>query len=151
MPENIHYIAYCGLYCRDCLIFTAEIADLAKELKKKLIQYDFSRVARGLSTILEDFREFKNYKQCYEVLEAMDRLRCERICREGGGNAVCKIRICCQNMNINGCWECQEFESCDMLESLKPVNEDAPVKNLRILKTRESRVFSRVPNTGEDL
>ena len=136
MLENIHYIPYCGLDCRNCLIFTAEIADLAKELKKQLIQYDFSRVAQGLSTILEKFREFKNYKQCYEVLEAMDRLRCERVCREGGGSAVCRIRICCQNMNINGCWECQEFESCDMLEYLKPVNEDAPVKNLRILKNK---------------
>lgn len=135
MSENKHHIAYCGLYCRDCIIFKAEIADLAKDLKKKLVRCNFNRIAQGFFTLFDEFREFKNYKQCYEVLEAMDRLRCKDVCRDGGGTPSCKIRSCCKNLGIDGCWECQEFESCNKLEYLRPVNEDAPLRNLRIIKS----------------
>ena len=43
MPKNKNLIAYCGLYCGDCLFYKGEIADLARmtenrfeEIKKEL-------------------------------------------------------------------------------------------------------------------
>ena len=120
-------IAYCGLYCGDCLNYKDEIADLARDLRKKLREEKFNRVSQGLSKF---FKEFKNYEQCYEVLGAMVRLRCKRACRGGGGPPSCKIRNCCPKKNIQGCWECEEFETCEKLDFLKPIHGDAHLKNL---------------------
>ncbi|MCD6358615.1 MAG: DUF3795 domain-containing protein [Dehalococcoidia bacterium] len=103
MPEikqgNPELIAYCGLYCEDC-VNNGEIADMARDLRKKLRQTKFPRIAHGLTPF---FKEFKDYDQCYAVLGAMVRLRCKRTCR-GGGPPFCKIRICCQKKGIQGCW-----------------------------------------------
>ena len=41
--ENL--IAYCGLYCGDCLNYKGEIADLARDLRKKLREAKFAQVA----------------------------------------------------------------------------------------------------------
>lgn len=131
MMENKDLVTYCGLYCGDCFNYKGEIADLARDLRKKLREAKFARVSQGLS---EFFKEFKDYEQCYEVLGAMVRLRCGRSCRNGGGPPFCRIRKCCQKKNIPGCWECEEFEACEKLDFLKPVHEDAHLKNLRKLK-----------------
>jgi gamma-glutamyltranspeptidase len=44
-------IAYCGLYCGDCFFYKGEIADLARDLRKKL------REAK-LHQTYEDFSKF---------------------------------------------------------------------------------------------
>ena len=129
MSGNSDLIAYCGLYCGDC-VNKGEIADMARDLRKKLREAKFARLAQGLSQF---FKEFKNYDQCYEVLGAMVRLRCKRTCRGGGGPPFCKIRSCCQKKGFQGCWECEEFEICGKLDFLKPTHEDAHLKNLRKL------------------
>jgi len=129
--QDKNLIAYCGLYCGACINYKGEIADLARDLRKVLRGTKFDRFARGLSSF---FKEFKNYQQCYEVLGAMVRLRCKRACRNGGGPPACKIRNCCQKKNIQGCWECEEFETCEKLDFLKPVHEDAHLKNLRKMR-----------------
>ncbi len=131
MNENRNLVAYCGLYCGDCFNYKGEIADLARDLRKKLREEKFVRVSQGLSKF---FKEFKNYEQCYEVLGAMVRLRCKRTCRGGGGPPSCKIRNCCQKKNVPGCWECEEFETCEKLGFLKPIHQDAQIKNLRKIK-----------------
>ncbi|MBA7712616.1 hypothetical protein ES703_121599 [subsurface metagenome] len=127
--ENL--IAYCSLYCGDCFNHKGEIADLARDLRKKLREEEFDRVSLGLSGY---FKDFKNYRQCYEVLGAMVKLRCKRTCRDGGGNPTCKVRVCCQKNGLRGCWECDEFETCSKLDFLKPIHGDANLKNLRKLK-----------------
>jgi len=66
--QDKNLIAYCGLYCGDCINYKGEIADLARDLRKVLRGTKFDRFARGLSNF---FKEFKNYQQCYEVLGAM--------------------------------------------------------------------------------
>ena len=83
--QNKDLIAYCGLYCGDCINYKGEIADLARDLRKKLREGKFDRVSQGLSSFL---KEFKNYEQCYEVLGGMVRLRCKKACRGGGAAAV---------------------------------------------------------------
>lgn len=124
-------VAYCGLYCGNCINYKGEIADLARDLRKKLREGKFDRVSQELSGF---FKEFKNYEQCYAVLGGMVRLRCKNACRGGGGPPFCKMRSCCQKKNIQGCWECEEFETCEKLDFLKPIHEDAHLKNLRKIK-----------------
>jgi hypothetical protein len=131
--ESKDLIAYCGLYCGDCPNHKGEIADLARDLRKKLREAKFERVAHGLSKF---FKEFQHYDQCYQTLGGMVKLRCKRTCRAGGGPPSCKMRSCCQKKGINGCWECDDFETCDKLNFLVPVHGDAHVKNLRNLKKR---------------
>ncbi len=135
-------IAYCGLYCGDCFNHKGEIADLARDLRKKLREAKFEKVAPGLAKY---FKPLGNYSACYETLGAMVRLRCGRTCRSGGGNPTCKPRVCCQKQDIFGCWECGEFEACAKLDFLKPIHGDANLKNLRKLGTKGVEGFLRGP------
>jgi len=75
MTGRRELVAYCGLYCGDCFNRRGEIADLARDLRKKLRETKFDQHARGLSRF---FPAFRGYEQCYEVLGAMVRLRCKR-------------------------------------------------------------------------
>ena len=47
--EDKNLIAYCGLYCGNCINYKGEIADLARDLRKKLREAKFTRIAQGLS------------------------------------------------------------------------------------------------------
>ena len=138
MTKDKKLVAYCGLCCQDCLMRKGEIADLARDLRKKLRETKFNKVSQGLSKF---FKEFKNYETCYEVLGAMVKLRCRRICKDGGGPPFCKIRKCCQKKGIEGCWKCEEFETCEKLDFLKPIHEDAHIKNLRRIKKQGINAF----------
>jgi len=131
MIEEKDLVAYCGLYCGECINRKGEIADLARDLRKKLREAKFDRVSLGLSKY---FKEFNKYQECYEVLGAMVRLRCKKACKGGGGPPFCKIRKCCQKKGYEGCWECEEFETCKKLEFLKPIHGDAHIKNMRKIK-----------------
>jgi len=131
VDEEKDLIAYCGLYCGECINHKGEIADLARDLRKKLREAKFDRVSQGLSKY---FKEFDKYQECYEVLGAMVRLRCKKACKGGGGPPFCKIRKCCQKKGYEGCWECEEFETCKKLEFLEPIHGDAHIKNLRKIK-----------------
>jgi len=133
MPEEKDLIAYCGLYCGDCFGYQGKIADLARDLRKELRQAKFAKTADSLSGN-PFFAVFKDYPQCYEVLGAMVKFRCKSTCRGGGGPPFCKMRQCCQKKGIDGCWQCDEFETCQKLDFLKQNHGDAHIKNLNILK-----------------
>ena len=133
MPEGQDLIAYCGLYCGDCFAHKGNIADLARDLRKELRQAKFDRTADSLASI-SFFEVFKDYRQCYEVLGAMVKFRCKNTCKGGGGPPFCKMRKCCQKKGFDGCWQCDEFETCRNLDFLKPSHGDAHIKNLRIIK-----------------
>jgi len=133
MPEDKDLIAYCGLYCGDCYRYKGKLADLARDLRKELRAEKFDRTAEKMSTS-SFFAAFKNYPQCYEVLGHIVKLRCKRACRDGGGIPVCKIRDCCRVKDIDGCWQCDEFETCKKLDFLNAFHEDAHLKDLRIIK-----------------
>ena len=133
MPENKDLIAYCGLYCGDCYQYQGKIADLARDLRKELRQAKFAKDAEFLSSI-SFFKALKDYRQCYDVLGVLVKFRCKRTCRGGDGPPFCKMRKCCQQKGIDGCWECAEYETCEKLDFLKPIHGDAYLKNLRTLK-----------------
>jgi hypothetical protein len=126
-------VAYCGLYCGDCFGYKGRLADLARDLRKELRQAKFDKQAELLSSN-PFFEVFKDYRQCYEVLGALVKFRCKSACRGGGGPPFCKIRKCCQKKGIEGCWQCDEFETCEKLDFLKPFHGDAHLKNLRKIK-----------------
>ncbi len=88
--EDKNLIAYCGLYCGDCPIYKGKIADLARDLRKELRGARFDKTAESLSGI-SFFKAFSKYHQCYEVLGAMVKLRCRKVCKDGGGPPFCKI------------------------------------------------------------
>ena len=138
--KSHNLIAYCGLYCGDCFIYQGKIADLARDLRKELRKSKFERFA---NTISKFFKPYRHYETTYEVLGLMVRLRCKRTCRSGGGPPSCKIRDCCTKKEIEGCWQCGEFEECKRLDFLRAVHDDAHIKNLRILRRKGVRQFIR--------
>lgn len=138
--EDRDLIAYCGLYCGECPSYKGKIADLARDLRKELRQSKFARQSEGMAKI-SFFSTLKDYPKCYEVLGAMVRLRCKRGCREGGGNPQCKPRICCRRKGIEGCWQCDEFETCRKLNFLCDVHDDAHIRNLKKLKKAGAEAF----------
>jgi hypothetical protein len=132
-PEAKDLIAYCGLYCGDCYRYKGRLADMARDLRKELRAEKFDVTAAKMAENAF-FKAFRNYPECYEVMGEIVKLRCKRACRGGGGPPVCKIRECCQKNSIDGCWECDEFETCKKLDFLKPYHDDAHLKNLRQLR-----------------
>ena len=139
MPEK-DLVAYCGLHCGDCFGYQGKIADLARDLRKELRRTKFDQTAESLSTD-SFFAVFKNYQQCYEVLGALVKFRCHKACKGGSGPPFCKIRKCCQKKGIDGCWQCDEFETCKTLDYLKQFHDDAHLKNLRILQKQGINAF----------
>ena len=135
MKLDKNLIGYCGLYCGDCPGHTGVIADLAKDLRKQLRKYKFETFAEYLP-----IKEFKNYKECYEVLGAMVKLRCKRTYRDRKRATSCGIWKCCREQSFQGCWECDQFMDCEKLKVLEPLHKDFPIKNLR--KIRRSGVES---------
>jgi hypothetical protein len=129
------YIAYCGLYCEECPWYEGKIASFARDLRKELRNTRFDVLAKFVGKFPR-FAVFRGYPKCYDVLGAMVKMRCSRICREGGIELSCKIRKCGQKRELEGCWECGEFEKCETLDFLKPGHGDAHLKNLRILKRK---------------
>jgi len=135
MASNKDLIAYCGLYCGDCVSYKGKVADLARDLRKELRAAKFDKTAEVLAAV-PFFEALKNYDQCYEVLGAMVKFRCKKTCKGGGGPPFCKMRKCCQKKGIEGCWECAEFETCENLDFLKAGHGEAHLKNLRTLKKK---------------
>ena len=140
MTEGKELVAYCGLYCGDCFGYKGKVADLARDLRKELRSSKFERFAQGISDV-PYFAVYKDYSKCYDVLGAMVKMRCKRGCRNGGGPPFCKMRTCCQKKGIEGCWQCDEFETCEKLDFLKPVHGDAHIKNLKRLKKKGMEAF----------
>ena len=126
-------IACCGLYCGECFAYLGTIPDLARDLRKELRKARFDRIAASLSD-MSFFAAYQDYAKCYEVLGAMVKFRCKKSCRNYGGNPFCDIRKCCQKKNIEGCWQCNDFETCKKLASLKTSHGSAHIKNLKILQ-----------------
>lgn len=142
MAENQNMIAYCGLYCNECMNYTGAIANLARDLRKELRNFRFDKAAEALSQV-SFFKEFENYGKCYETLGAMVKLRCNKGCRDGGGNPNCKIRTCAVKKKFKGCWECTDFETCSKLDSLRQGHGIAHIQNLKIISKKGADEFVR--------
>ena len=141
MPtKDVDSIAYCGLYCAECPNHTGKIADMSRDLRKELRAMRFDKAAESLSKI-SFFKALEKYPECYEVLGQMVRMRCNKVCRTGGGNPSCKIRICARKNGYDGCWECADFEDCEKHGVLCGVHGTAHTKNLRTIKKKGKAGF----------
>ena len=135
MSGKTELIAYCGLYCGSCFGYQGKVADLARDLRKELRSHRFDLTAKTLAEY-DFFKIFADYAKCYEVLGAMVKMRCKKGCRNGGGPPFCKMRKCSQKKGYEGCWECDDFESCKHLDILRANHGIAHIKNLRALKKK---------------
>ena len=141
MPDASQ-VAYCGLFCGDCIIRREKIGERSDDLLRVIGAVEFQKVCAGLPLIAADaFKALSKIDECRAVLDAMSQLDCKRTCRQGGGSARCEIRKCCKQKKLTGCWECAAFESCAILDWLKAVHGDAHRKNLRIIRDEGMRAF----------
>jgi hypothetical protein len=141
MEDGANLTAYCGLYCGECLMYKNKVADLARDLRKELRESKFGKIAPALSGFM---KELKDYDTCYSVLGAMVKMRCRKSCHDGGGHP-CKVRDCCRKKEIQGCWECDIFETCKKLDFLKPIHDDANINNMRIINKKGMKAFLEGP------
>jgi len=74
-------------------------------------------------------------------LGGMVKLRCGKACRGGGSNPGCKVRLCCQKMGYEGCWECDDFETCSDFDFLRANHGDAHIRNLRKIRRKGMNEF----------
>jgi hypothetical protein len=136
MDRELNFTAYCGLYCGDCIRYQSKASGLAAELMKELDESQFAEYAKiksGPEKQLDAVREFSNFKECRDALQAIAAVQCNTPCREGGGCSAfsCGILECCSGKGFSGCWECDLFEGCEKLDDLSSIHGDSPRENLR--------------------
>jgi hypothetical protein len=133
MSEDARLLTYCGFYCGDCLGYTGVIADAATRFVEVLKKYRFDRTAERVFP-----QELADYDRLQEMLKFMTGLRCPGICRreeEWGRPSSCQVRDCCRQRGFYACYECDHFETCDMLISLhEGLHYDACVKNMKAIR-----------------
>ncbi len=131
MKTDSKRTAYCGLYCGDCIPFNQPLFDTAEKLRKELQKQQFDKY-EGLKA--QENPAFNDYETFVRVLSALIELRCTKTCRDGGGRPDCKIRNCARKKAVEGCWECSNFETCELLEPLSDYHGATPKNNLRLIK-----------------
>ena len=133
---------YCGIYCGACPGYKSAIADLAGGLRKELSAENIDSNAEKMAQV-PAFEVFKQYPAFCQALEMLANMRCPKICREGGGNPECPLRLCCKEKEITGCWQCADFETCDKLDFLKVFIGDEVVVNLVTLREEGIEAYIR--------
>jgi len=83
---------------------------------------------------------FENYDKFVEILNSLKDVTCVG-CRNRQGQYKCEISECCGQKQIMGCWECEEFHTCNKLDFLQKTHGNAVLKNLDILKEKGVDVF----------
>jgi hypothetical protein len=133
MTAKKELVAYCGIYCGDCLGYTGVSADAAEAFAAVLDRYQFERTAAWIFP--EELAEFDRFRK---ELAFMTGLRCPGRCRRAAGEAVpegCAVRTCCIERGIYACSECAEFETCAKLRDLhRPLHLNACLRNLRAMR-----------------
>ena len=131
MKEKKELLAYCGIYCGDCLGYTGVIADAAESL------LDFLKIYKFDQTVTHVFpEELGDYETGCHMLEFMANLRCNKLCRKKDDSTVsCTVRKCCKNKGFYACYECTSFETCENLKSLhKGLHYNSCMQNLQAIK-----------------
>jgi len=112
-----------------------KIANLARDLRRELQRAKYEKFADAISKISMG-KPFEHYQECYDLLGAMVKFRCDKGCRNGGGPPFCEIRKCCEEKKISGCWECNEPEICKKLTFLVPVHGNAHLRNISMIRKK---------------
>lgn len=131
MTDQPRYTACCGLYCGDCIPSRETLFEPAQALADELDRLDFARYA-ALKASRDD--AFADYEHFRTYLSAVATLRCPGPCADGGGKKECAIRDCAGNKGYVGCWECNAFETCKLLEPFTAFHGETPRNNLRLIR-----------------
>ncbi len=135
MAGRAELVAYCGLYCGDCLGYTGVIADAAEAFAEVLERYQFERTATHIFP-----EELPDYGRFRENLAFMTGLCCSDRCRKAEGEAVptgCAVRNCCIDRGLSACHECGEFERCAKLHELHgELHYEASLRNMRAMREK---------------
>lgn len=122
--EELAVLGYCGLNCTECFSYKMTVSEAAKALRREL------RTAK-LKQAWTDIPFLGEYESFKKSLDGLAMMRCTKTCRGGGGNPWCKIRKCCQKKELDGCWQCTDFETCNKLV-------ERYVKEIRKIKKAET-------------
>jgi len=131
--QEIELTAYCRLYCGDCIRYRSRAINLAEDLADELQKIKFDNYAHLKKDSVKEFQQYDGFRK---ILDAMARLECDIPCRAGGDgcSGPCEIKKCPHLNNFQGCWECDEFETCKNFEFLKSFHGETPRENLRKIK-----------------
>lgn len=138
-------VAYCGLFCGDCIIRNGKIGSLSGKLLKLTETANFQKLVMGLPKIMPIFEPLKDYQLLKRVLAAMTELDCNNYCKKEGGSTTCPIRKCCKEKSIEGCWDCDDYVGCETLAWLGPVHAGANVKNIERIRKIGIALFLEGP------
>ena len=112
------YTSYCGLYCPDCIPSKKKLFSTIKELESLLEEL---QVAKYVEIKSRKNPIFKDYTGFEDVLHEIGKLESVVPCREGC-KPNCSIRKCVLSKKYEGCWECNKYGICEMLEPLKGIH-----------------------------
>lgn len=118
MTEDKKYTSYCGLYCLDCIPSNKKLFSTIRELENQLSNLQFVRYVEMKSKKND---VFKDYTRFIEVLKEIGKLESSAPCREGC-QPNCGIKECVLSKNYNGCWECDNYRNCELLQPLKEIH-----------------------------
>jgi hypothetical protein len=129
-PDKRTLLAYCGLYCGDCMGYTGVIADAAERFKAVLEQYRFGKTAGAMFQ-----EELAGYDNLVEMVGFMTGLRCPAACRLRTDHMSCSAKNCCIDKGYFACYECDEFETCEKLRAVHVgIHEEACTLNLKAIR-----------------
>jgi hypothetical protein len=131
MADERRLTACCGLFCADCIPSNGALFDAAQTLAGELDRAGFDRYA---ALKAHNDASFADYTRFRAYLSAVAGLKCPGPCAEGGGKPVCAIRDCAKTKGYTGCWECDAFETCGLLEPFSAYHGDTPRNNLRLIR-----------------
>ncbi len=131
MTNDGEQTACCGLYCRDCIPANQSLFETAAALRQKLEDCQFEKYAAYKSASNRIFNAYRSFR---EVLDAIPTLRCPKPCSQGGGNPNCAIRACARRKGLVGCWQCESFETCELLKPMCICHGDTVKHNLRMIR-----------------
>lgn len=140
MPD-LKNVSYCSLYCGTCFLLHDQVPDQAMALLNKFKEIEFDKWGKGLAAMSTEMKAFEHVDECYGVLAAWDHMRCSKPCRERGGSSACKVRACCLEKRLAGCWECPDCLQCAWLEEMKQVNGEMNMNNIREIRSQGVEAF----------
>ncbi|RPJ28159.1 MAG: DUF3795 domain-containing protein [Planctomycetaceae bacterium] len=131
MANDREQTACCGLYCGDCIPANQSLFNAAASLGQQLEDCQFEKYAEYKSARNETFDAYQTFR---EVLDAILTLQCPKTCFHGGGNPHCAIRTCARQKGLEGCWQCEGFETCGTLKVMSPCHGDTMQHNLQMIR-----------------
>jgi hypothetical protein len=130
--------SYCGLYCLDCIPSNKCLFETLRVFEKQLDKVNFEKYAQLKSGANSTFKKYKDFTA---VLNEIKKLECKATCRENGGIADCKIRACAISKNYEGCWNCRDFRTCELLLPIKEIHKLLDF-NLELIKNQGIEYWS---------